>query len=311
MAGLFALALDLLLVGAGVVALWYGALLLVENATLLARRVGLSEVVVGVLVVGLGTSAPELAVTVDAALVGAADVAAGNVVGSNFVNLGLVLGGVALVRALPVRGRLVRRDGAVLLVATVLALVFLRDRALTRPEAGVLVAGLLAYLVVLVRQSDPDQSLRDVADPGPGTVARLLVGFGLVLGGADVLVRSAVDLARVAGVSEWAVGLTVIALGTSTPEFAASLVAARRNQHGLATGNLLGSSSFNLLGVLGVAGLVQPLSVTPDAPASLVWLVVLVALVVGLLWTDRELSRPEGALLVAVSLARLGLDLFG
>jgi cation:H+ antiporter len=302
---------SLLLVLGGVGALWYGALVLVESAVLVARRLGLSETVVGVLVVGVGTSLPEVAVTVDAAILGAPDIAVANVVGSNFFNLGIVLGAVALVRAVPVRGRVLRRDGVVLLTATVLASYLLLDRSLSPVEGGVLLVGLVGYLWLLLTQGDPASPDAAAERVTPLTVLKLLGGLALVLLGADVLVRGAATLARGVGLSEWVIGLTVVAAGTSTPGVAASVGAARRGNTGLSVGNLVGSSTFNVLAVLGVAGVFGPLSVASNATGGMVWLVGLVVLALVLLRTDRELGRLEGALLVCVALSRWVVDLLG
>ena len=311
------LATDLLLVVVGGAALWYGAERFVESAVGLARRFGLSDVVTGVLVVGIGTSAPEVAVSADAALTGAPDIAVGNVVGSNFFNLGLILGSVALLGRVRVRGQLLRRDGVVLLLSTLLVLGLLLDRRLGRPEAVLLLVLLGGYFLVLLRQSGrttpiPADEASGTAPGSPLLVALgLLGGLALVLLGADVLVRGASALARDAGISEWAVGITVVAAGTSSPEFAAALAAARRGRAGLSAGNVVGSSTFNLLAVLGVAGVIEPLSVAPNAPGSLVWLSVLVGLVLVLFRSGHVLTRLEGAVLVLVALARWAVDLLG
>lgn len=312
------LATDLLLVVVGGGALWYGAERFVESAVALADRFGLSEVVTGVVVVGIGTSAPEVAVSADAALKGAPDIAVANVVGSNFFNLGLILGVVALLGRVRVRGRLLRRDGVALLLATLGVLGLLFDRRLGRLEAVLLLLALAAYLVVLLRRSGRTTSLPsgEATDTGPEdrpllVALGLVGGLGLVLLGADVLVRGASSLALAAGVSEWAVGITVVAAGTSSPELAAALAAARRGQPGMSAGNVVGSSTFNLLAVLGVAGLIEPLSVAPNAPGSLVWLTGLVVLVLVLFRSDHVLTRLEGSVLVVVALARWAVDLFG
>jgi cation:H+ antiporter len=320
-------AVALVLVGVG--ALWYGALVLVENATAIAARMGVSPVVVGVLVVGIGTSAPEVAVTAGAAFRGAADIAVANVVGSNFFNLGIVLGSVALVRALPVRGRILRRDGLVLFGASVVVLAFLADLRLARWEGVLLLVGLVGYLLLLLRQprlgsvsgevadefeevaEELESELGEATEQGVdwGAVAKVVLGLGLVVLGADVLVDGATTLALDAGISEWVVGLTVVAAGTSAPEFAASMVASQRGEHGLSVGNLVGSSVFNLLAVLGIAGLAGPLTLVSNARGGAVWMLGLVVLALVLLRSNRQLSRPEGGVLVLVACSRWALDL--
>jgi cation:H+ antiporter len=266
--------------------------------------------------VGIGTSAPEVAVSADAALRGAPDIAVANVVGSNFFNLGLVLGVVALLGGVRVRGQLLRRDGVTLLLATVLVLGLLFDRRLGRPEALLLLLVLAGYLVLLLRRSSQttpiasDEGLESTPTDRPLLVALgLLGGLALVLLGADVLVQGATALALDAGISEWAVGLTVVAAGTSSPELAAALAAARQGRPGMSAGNVVGSSTFNLLAVLGIAGVIEPLSVAPNAPGSLLWLTGLVVLVLVLFRSDHLLTRLEGALLVLVALARWAVDL--
>jgi cation:H+ antiporter len=321
---------NLFLVLAGVGALWYGALVLVDNAVGLARRMGVTETVVGVLVVGVGTSMPEVAVTAGAALQGVPNIAVANVVGSNFFNLGIVLGAVALIRVVPVRGRVVRRDGLALLVATVFAAWLLRDLTLTVFEGALLLGGLVIYLASLLRRSGSGpvsaetegaatdleaaaEELDTVAGTGVdwGAVFRVLAGLGLVVFAADVLVLGASTLARALGVSEWAIGLTVVAGGTSTPEFAAAVVAAFRGRHGLSVGSLVGSSTFNVLAVLGVAGLAGPLTVADSATGSLLWLLGLVVLVLVFLRSERQLTRVEGVVLVFVAVSRWVVDIVG
>ncbi|WP_255198634.1 calcium/sodium antiporter [Halorarius litoreus] len=303
-----------LLVGVSVAALWVGATLFVTNAARVARRLGVPELVVGLTVVGFGTSAPELVTSVDAALVGAADVAVGNVVGSNLFNLGVVLGGLALFGSVAASRSLARRDAPAMLGATLLLPLLLSDLRLGRSE-GLALLGLLAvYLGVLIRQARDEAAVTNTSDDataGPRAVLVAIAGLGLVVAGADLLVRSAIDLARLAGLSEWVIGETVVAVATSTPEVAASLVAVRQGMRELAAGNVVGSNVFNVLGILGVTAVVRPLSVTPTAVPTVLWLVGLTALVVVLLTTRRRLSRLEGAVAVAVNLVRWGLDVLG
>ncbi|MFB6188940.1 MAG: calcium/sodium antiporter [Halapricum sp.] len=282
--------------------LWLGARLLVGGASALAVRLGVSQVVIGLTVVALGTSMPEFAVTTEAALVGRGDIAVGNVVGSNVFNLGFVLGLTALFGTLDRTRRLVRRDGLMLVLAAIALLAALWDGRLTRMEGGLFVVGLVGYLLVLVARS-PATTAAEPADPTSpvGEVVRLIGGLVLIVGSARLLITSASAIAAAAGISEWAIGVTVVAAGTSTPELVTAVVAARRGQSGLSIGSLIGSDLFNILGVLGLAALVEPVSVAPEAIVSLVWLLGTVLLVVTLLWTDRKLTRPEGALLLVIA----------
>ncbi|WP_276254222.1 calcium/sodium antiporter [Halomontanus rarus] len=311
-----------------IVALWLGARWLVAAASRLASAVGVSALIVGLTVVAFGTSAPEFAVTVEAALAGRADISIGNVVGSNVFNLGVILGGVAIVRPFRATDSLVRRDAVVMAVTTVLVLAFLADVAITRLEGVFLCIALLTYLGGLIvaargqvgeegrdavtgeegRDAVTDGKLEPTREPESETAAtgpidwidvpRLLVGLALVVVGGGLLVETAAGLARAAGVSQWVVGMTVVAAGTSVPELATSLVAARKGDVGIAAGNVVGSNVFNLLGVLGIAAVIRPMTVATEAVIGLVWLLVLTIVAAALLATGRRLIRLEGVALV-------------
>lgn len=303
------LAVPIALLAGSVAGLWLGAHLFVESAVRLARRLGLSEVVIGLTVVAVGTSLPEIAVTVEAALAGTGDIAVGNVIGSNVFNLALILGFVALFGAISVPRSLARRDGIVLFGASALAALVLVDLRLGRLEAGVLVLALAGYLLVLARAGEAPPTGTGDDEPFRRRDPVLLVaGLVLVLVGGTVLVDAAVTLARAVGVSEWAIGATVVAAGTSTPEFAVSILALRRGRVGVSVGNLLGSNVFNALGVLGIAGLVGPLTIDPAALSDLGWLLVVTGFVTVSLWSGHRLSRAEGGVLVGSELVRWALD---
>jgi cation:H+ antiporter len=299
-----ALAADLGAVLAGVVALWLGADRFVAGASDLAARAGVPPLVVGLTVVALGTSAPEFAVTVDAALAGRADISVANVVGSNVVNLGIVLGGTALLGALPTAGALVRRDGPVLLGSTLLVAGLVADLRLGRVE-GVVLAGLaVGYLGWLGYQglAGPDPEVEDPDDDAaPAREAlRIVLGVAAIVVGAELLVGGAVGLAGAAGLSEWLVGETVVALGTSAPEIVASAAAIRQGRVDISAGNVFGSCVINLLGVLGVAAMLRPLPLASVAVEATLWLSVVTVLAVVLAASSRQLSRPEGAVLFLV-----------
>jgi len=301
-----------------VVGLWVGARLLVDSAVRLARRAGLSELVIGLTVVAVGTSTPELAVSLDAAFKGFGDIAVSNVLGSNIYNLAFILGVVSLFRAIPVESSLVRRDGVALLASTAVGAAVLLDRTVGRLDGAVLAGLLVAYTVYLLwrggssSNDEPPDVTRALPErlSVPGRDIGLLVaGLVLVLVSGDLLIGAASTLARGAGISEWVIGGTIVAAGTSTPEFAVSLVAVRRGSLGVSVGNIVGSNIFNLLGVLGLAALVRPLSVSQTALSTLWWLVVVSTLVVAALWTGRELSRAEGGLFAGSELVRWALGL--
>ncbi|USZ69294.1 calcium/sodium antiporter [Halorussus salilacus] len=322
---------DLAVIAGSVLALWYGATAFVEAASLVARRVGLSELVVGLTVVAVGTSTPELLVTLDAAVVGRTGVAVGNVVGSNVFNLGLLVGAVAVFAPVPTGRTLVYQDGVAVVAATLLTTALVADGTLSRVEGVGLLVVYATYVLVLIRRGSGSEaalsadgsaesaasggttvSTGESADSPVETVAeavsprhllRGVVGFGLLVGGAHLLVESSADLARLVGVSEWAIGATVVAVGTSTPELATSMAASASGRHEVSIGNLVGSNVFNLLGALGATAAIRPVQVTGDAWTGLLWLCAQMAVVVVLFRTGWRLSRAEGALLAAGTLA--------
>jgi len=270
--------LNLALIAGGFVVLVFGADWLVKGASRMALSLGMTPLVVGLTVVAFGTSAPEMAVSVASAWSGQADLAVGNVVGSNIVNVLLILGVSALVAPLVVNQQLVRLDVPIMLAASLLFYVLSLDGRIGLGDGALLFAGIIAYVVFLIRQSrreksqlvltEYEQSLEQPDSKLISDVAWMLAGLaGLVLG-AELLVEGAVALARDLGVSELMIGLTVLAIGTSLPELATSVIAALRGERDIAVGNVIGSNIFNLLAVLGLTGLVS-LGQLPVAPAAL------------------------------------------
>ena len=284
-----------------------GAEWVVLSSARIARRFGLSDLVIGLTVVALGTSAPEFVVTVLAAVQNQPEMAVGNVVGSNIFNTGLVLGVCAMIWRVPIPYDLVRRDVPILLGSTIVVLLLLRGGVLDRLEGLSLFVGLLLYLVWLVREGDLSGAILEEVPREPARAhdgLLLLAGLGFVCAGAQLLVKSAVFLATEFGASQWLIGVTVVAAGTSLPEFATSIMAGRHGHTGIILGNLVGSDLFNLLGVLGLAALLKPLGVTEAAGPGL-WMMVAA---VGVLWLgllrSRHVRPSLGALLVAIAMAR-------
>jgi cation:H+ antiporter len=326
---------------ATVLGLWVGARLLVDSVVRLARRVGLSELTIGLTVVAAGTSTPELVVTTDAALKGFGDIAVGNVVGSNIYNLAFILGVVSLIRVIPIERSLVHRDGIALVASALLGGAVLLDGTVTRLEGLAFVGLFVAYTAYLLRTggdgaADPppesaaagaaDDTTTEAREDPPAAIPTALtervafpgrdvlfvvVGLAVVLVSGDLLVGAATGLARGAGVSEWVIGGTIVAAGTSTPEFAVSLVALRSGRIGVSVGNVIGSNVFNVLGILGLAAAVRPLSVGPAALETVAWLAVVSVVMVAALWTGRQLSRPEGGLFALSEAVRWALGLLG
>ncbi len=303
----------------GLVALVVGAEALVRGASRLAVSWGISPLVVGLTVVAFGTSAPEMAVSVDAALAGSADLAIGNVVGSNIANVLLILGLSALVAPLLVNEQIIRQEVPIMVGVSLLVLVMALDGSIGRFEAALLFALVIAYTVFLVVQSRraSRHAQDEFADEIPTTqwdshwgvqAVLALGGLGLLVLGADWLVGAAVVFAKHFGVSDLVIGLTVVAVGTSMPEIATSLIAALRGQRDIAVGNVVGSNIFNLLAVLGAAGVVSTGGLdVPEAARNFdLWVMLAVAFAcLPILLTGREIARWEGAVFLGYYAAYL------
>ena len=263
---------DALLILGGIALLYAGGELLVHYASGLGRTLGMSPLVVGLTIVSFGTSAPELASTLSATLKGAPDIAIGNVVGSNIANIGLVVGLVALLRPMGASGRIVKVDTPFMIAVCVALVLVCMDGLLTRTESGLLVFALALFIYSLFRESRA-QGAFDEDDEAESPVPLfkaligLVAGLAALTGGAQMLIEGATAVARDFGVSERVIGLTLVALGTSLPELASSLVAAFREEVDLLMGNIVGSNIFNVLAVAGTTGLVQPIPVQWDASA--------------------------------------------
>jgi len=299
-----------------IVVIGQGAHWLVEAAAQIAVRLGISELVIGLTVVAMGTSAPEFAVTLTAAFKDQGDISVGNIVGSNIFNLGFILGGAALFRAIPTNRMLLVRDGAVLAITSVMLLVMIGvDLRLDWYDGLALAIGLALYLAILFKQRKaPPGAAEEVEElvAGQRSLARnilvLIVGLGLILIGSHLLVDSATAIARAFGVSEWVIGVTIVAAGTSAPEFATTLAGVLKERYDISAGNLIGSDIFNLLGVLGVAGLLRPVSVDPLARLSLAALMLMVVMALCFMRTGWRISRLEGLALVLIAAARWTFD---
>jgi len=295
--------------------LYLGGEGLVRGASNLALRLGLSPLVIGLTVVAFGTSAPELVVSLDAALKGSTDVAIGNVVGSNICNIGLILALSAMIRPLSVEAKIVRVDLPLLLVVSLALLGLLACGELSRLEGGFLVFGLIAFCsltVYLARHAHQGTAVRVL--PGSqtafGSIFRCLllivVGLVLLVYGGDCFVSAAVGLAQSFQVSEAVIGLTIVAVGTSLPELATSLIAALKRESDIAIGNVVGSNLFNILGVLGVSSLVSPLPLGSVSWMDLFIMCGFSILCLPLVRTGWSLTRAEGALLLVLYVTYLG-----
>jgi cation:H+ antiporter len=307
--------MTVLLFGAGIVLLIWGADLLVRGAAHLAAMIGISPLVIGLTVVAMGTSAPELAVSLRAALVGQADLTIGNVVGSNIANVLLILGLAAVAAPLLVAARVLQREVPTMIGVSLLLWLLAADGAINRLDGLVLVGALVLFLsLTLMLERRAAVGSVTPAAPAPeqqrGGVLRnlglLLGGLILLVAGAQWLVDGAVAFARALGVSELIIGLTVVAVGTSLPEIATSVLASLRGEREIAVGNVVGSNIINILGVLGVTTLLSPGPITVPASALAFDIPVLVATAVACLpifFSGRMIARWEGALFLGYYIA--------
>lgn len=295
---------------AGVLVLVFGADAMVRGASRMALRLGLSALFVGLTVVAFATSAPELVVVVRASLQGVPDLAVGNVVGSNICNICIILGLAAVVTPIRCSRAASRRDAPLVVAATAVFMVFAADGSITRVESAILCASLVAYIAWsyhIVRRDRERVAAESLVDPdaplrGSPFLDLLLIamGLGALALGSDWLVTAAVDIAHHMGLSEAVIGLTIVAVGTSLPEVATSVLAAVKKEPDLALGNVLGSNLWNLLGVAGMAGLVRDLPVESrfvrfDLPVCLAVSIGLVPL----MWSGARIGRAEGGALLS------------
>ncbi|MDY6988989.1 MAG: calcium/sodium antiporter [Thermodesulfobacteriota bacterium] len=288
--------------------LWKGSEWVVDSAVRIAHRFQMSDLAIGLTVVAIGTSAPEFAVTVNAAIRGLADISVSNVVGSNIFNLGFILGGCAAIRAISTSPAIVWRDGLFLLTMSSVLVFFLRDLTLAPKEGLALFLALVVYITYLFGKKTPPSEEDGRENATWKDIPILVAGIAAVVGGGHLLVWSATSLARGLGLSEWVIGVTIVAAGTSAPEFATSLMAAVKKRYAMSIGNLIGSDLYNLLGVLGLAGMLGPLHIDAIGLQSLYLLVAMVALVVIFMRTGFQVSRAEGFILIAINLLRWVVD---
>jgi cation:H+ antiporter len=303
--------LNVLFLLLGIALLTAGGEALIRGSLAAARRLGVSPLLSGLVIVGFGTSTPELVVSVNAAIEGRPDIAVGNVVGSNIGNILLILGLCALITPLAVKPLALRRDAVTVVAASLLFLVLVAGNALVRWDAAIFLAALIAYLAWAywseryhaapsgeVHRAEADE-LAAVPKTMLWIVVAVILGLLLLIGGSQVLLAGAVGIAEHFGVSEAVIGLTLVAVGTSLPELSISVIAAIRRHADVAVGNILGSNIFNLLGILGISALLQPLPISARILQFDQWVMLGTSLLLLLfLYTGRRLSRGEGGVLL-------------
>lgn len=295
----------------GLLLLVVGGEFLVRSSVALSFKLKLSKLVIGMTVVSFATSAPELLVSLQAALEGSSDISLGNVIGSNIANIGLVLGITALISPLVVDRDFYRLNWPMMMILSMLLYAFLREDMLLSAWEGVFfMLALTVFLVIMIRDSRKKikVNLEEVDDALQETsnfkiVIWLLIGAAALYFGSEWLVMGAKELALAVGISEYAISVTVIAIGTSVPELAASVIAALKKEKAISLGNLIGSNIFNIASVLGLTAIVKPIAVNPETPeilsTNIFWMIGFAAILIPMVFTPKrfEIGRLKGMLL--------------
>ncbi len=292
----------------GLVFLAIGAELLVRGSSSVALRMGVTPLVVGLTIVAFGTGSPELAVSIGSALEGNASLALGNVIGSNISNIALILGIAAIVKPLNARSEIIKRETPIMVAVTIFLWLLLYDGELSRFEGGLLTVGAIAYTILtyyLSKQNTKKTVTKEFEEayeiPNRNVVidiGLITVGLVLLVLGANLLVSGAVTFAKIWGLSEVVIGLTIIAIGTSLPELATSVIAAKKGEADVALGNAIGSNVLNILAVLGITAMIQPISIQGIRTLDLGVMLGSAILLNILLGRNLMLDRIEGSILV-------------
>ncbi|MFK7805585.1 MAG: sodium:calcium antiporter [Anaerolineae bacterium] len=295
---------DFAIIAICIVGLYFGAKWIVAAAVGFARKLGIPDLVIGLTIVAIGTSAPEFAVSVSAAARQQIDIAIGNVLGSNIINLGFVLGGVAIISAVPVARRLAIRDGGMLIGTSLLLVLFFLDHTFVWWEGAIFLLVLIIYMASLIALREPVHSIPVIQDFNWKDIPWFLLGSILVVACSNLFVGSALNIAEYFGWSSWVLGVTLVALGTSMPEIMASAIAALNGNPEVSIGNLIGSNLFNLLGVMGLAGFLSVngnMQLGQFLVESSWMLLILMLTVVWMMFTGWEVSKREGVALFLIA----------
>ncbi len=304
---------------ASLVVLGFAANYLVESSIRLARRFGVSEMFIGLTVVAMGTSAPELAVSAFSALKGQGDLSVGNVIGSNIFNLGFILGLVALISAQVIPKKMVKRDGLILLGASFLILIFMLDLRITFFEGVTLLVAMISYLAYLWWKKDVSDEAEEVSGKASWRDYLIfVVSLAFLVKSSDYTVSSATWIAQYFHISAWAIGATIVAAGTSLPEMATSIIATLKKKYGLSVGNVIGSDIFNTFGIIGLSSVIAPISLHPsrfifglaDSVFSVVLLIATLIMILIFMRTDWKISRKEGLIIFLTAVARMIFEIY-
>ena len=300
--------LNILFIVVGIALVLWGADRLTDGAVAVAEKMKMPQIVIGLTIVAMGTSMPEFCVSLISALKGTSDLAVGNIVGSNIFNALLIVGVSALVAPMTIMETTVRKDIPFALVASALLLIMCLDGNISRLDAGILFVMFLIFMYMTLKGAKKQGADAEEAIEGEGkkpmatwlSVVWILVGLICLIGGSNLFVEGATAVATNLGVSEAVIGLTIVAGGTSLPELATSVVSARKGNSGIAIGNALGSNVFNILAILGITGMITPMTLKGITYIDLSMLVISIMIVWLFSFTKYKIERWEGAVLTAV-----------
>jgi cation:H+ antiporter len=293
----------------GFIILTIGAEALVRGASAVALKLGIAPLIIGLTIVAFGTSAPELAVSIKSALAGNPGIALGNVVGSNIVNIGLILAITALIKPIQIQSQMVKRDIPIMIAASILVWTLLLDGVVSFTDGAILFSLLVSYLVFsyVSSKNEPEELDIDTTPQKPLlSVGLIVVGIAMLVGGGILFVDGAVDLAKMFGISEVIIGLTIVAIGTSMPELVTSVMAALKGQSDIAIGNVVGSNIFNVLGILGATALIHPVSAEGFNQIDFIAMLIFAIMVLPFAWSGLRIGRREGAILLTGYLGYTG-----
>lgn len=304
--------LSIIYILVSLVLLYFGALWLVNGSSSLALKMGISPLVAGLTVVAFGTSSPELVVSINSAISGHGNIAIGNVIGSNLFNICIVLGISALISPLKIKMQLLKIDIPVLMLSTIGFMLLFADRQISRWEGGILVTGIILYTVlniILARREKSaevkaifEKSIADETKKWYWSVGLVVLGIGILVAGSELLVKGGIAIARSLGVGETIIGLTIIAAGTSLPELASSIVATMKKEYDIAIGNIIGSSIFNILAIVGISSTIKPLSAIAISNIDLYVMLGATLLLLPFFRTNYTLKRDEGIFMIGIYL---------
>lgn len=303
--------LYLLAIVVGLAVLVWSADKFIDGAATLAKHLGVSALLIGIIIVGFGTSAPEITVSIISALESRPELALGNAYGSNIVNIALILGVTALMGTIAVQSDVLRRELPILLAATAFGVILLLDGSLSRLDGVLLfavLAGYMGYSIWRARQGNDDHLIEEIEQEmaehnmtKAQSIFWIVLGLALLIASSRALVWGAVGVAEAFGVSELIIGLTVVAIGTSLPELVSSIVAARKGEYDMVLGNIIGSNFFNMLAVVGIAAVIQPLAVGQDVlQRDIPVMVGITVLLFAICWLFKAVNRYAGAGFVAI-----------